>query len=156
AMAPLPPVPVEEVLGWREGQMALPAGLGCLRLLDRVGARQDPAACWPSGLEVRFGARGLSCRLADQPHQRRLKHLFQEAAIPSWLRPYVPCLFDGTHLVAVGDLWRCTPLTQACGIRIAWEGGIRDHPGFRQAADQPPGHRGPEACPGAAARPKQP
>ena len=156
AMAPLPPVPGEEVLGWREGQLALPAGLGCLRLLDRVGARQDPAACWPSGLEVRFGARGLSCRLADQPHQRRLKHLFQEAAIPSWLRPYVPCLFDGAHLVAVGDLWRCTPLTADGGIRLHWEGGIRDHPGFQEAGGQPPGHRGPEACLGAVARPKQP
>jgi tRNA(Ile)-lysidine synthase len=154
AMTPLPPVPGAVVLEWRAGELPLPAGLGCLRLLDRVGARQDPVACWPSGLEVRFGARGLRCRRADQPHQRRLKHLFQEAAIPSWLRPYVPCLFDGAHLVAVGDLWRCILPTADDGIRLHWEGGIRDHPGFWQAAGQPPGHRDPELCPGAAARSK--
>ena len=147
AMAPLPPVPGAGVLEWLGGELTLPAGLGCLRLLDRLGARLDPTACWPAGLEVRFGARGLVCRPGDQPHQRRLKHLFQEAAIPPWLRPYVPCLFDGAQLVAVGDLWRCTLPTPDDGIRLHWEGGIRDHPGFPQAADQPPGHRGPEACP---------
>lgn len=112
--------------------------------MNRAGARLDPGVYWPSGLEVRFGLEGLSCRPEGHSHQRRLKLLFQETAVPPWLRPYVPCLFDRAHLVAVGDLWRCSPLTDADGIRIHWEGGIRDHSGFQAVGVNPPGHRGPE------------
>ncbi len=146
AMAPLPPVPGEQVLEWQEGQLVLPTGLGRLRLTNPAGARLDPAVYWPSGLEVRFGVEGLSCRPEGHPHQRRLKHLFQETAIPPWLRPYVPCLFDRAHLAAVGDLWRCAPLTGADGLRIHWEAGIRDHPGFQESCGHPFGRRGPEGC----------
>ncbi len=140
AMAPLPPAPREGVLGWREGELVLPTGLGGLLLLDQEGAGLDPAGYWSSGLQVRFGVEGLHCRPLGQPHRRKLKQLFQEAAIPPWLRPYVPCLFNGPHLVAVGDLWRCAQGTEAEGLRIHWKGGIRDHPGFQVAGGHLPGH----------------
>jgi tRNA(Ile)-lysidine synthase len=129
-MAPLPPVPGFLVLAWRRGELALPAGLGRLRLLAGGGEVLDPDACWPSGLEARFGAAAPSCRPVGRPHHRRLKHLFQEAGIPPWLRGYVPCLFDGVQLVSVGGLWHCTRTGEAAGPLIHWAGGIRDHPGL--------------------------
>lgn len=118
---------------WRRGDLLLPAGLGRLRLIGKEGGSgQDPEARWPGGLEVRFTGEGLSCRPHSQGHRRRLKHLFQEAGIPPWLRPYVPRLFAEGQLIAVGDRWRCTPATTAPveDWILVWQGGIRDHPGF--------------------------
>ncbi len=127
------PVAAALTLRWRRGDLLLPAGLGRLRLIGKEGgAGQDPEARWPGGLEVRFTGEGLSCRPHGQGHHRRLKHLFQEAGIPPWLRPYVPRLFAEGQLIAVGDLWRCTSDT-AAPVKdwvLVWQGGIRDHPGF--------------------------
>jgi tRNA(Ile)-lysidine synthase len=145
AMAPLPPIPGAQVLAWRQGELELPGGLGCLRLMNQAGEGRDPEACWPSGLEIRFGVAGLSCRPTGQPHHRRLKHLFQEAAIPPWLRPYVPCSFNGVQLVAVGDMWLCTQPTATDSACIRWEGGIRDHPGLAKISSPgvfPPSSQG--------------
>ena len=92
----------------------------------------NPEDRWPGGLEVRFTGEGLSCRPGVQGHHRRLKHLFQEAGIPPWLRPYVPRLFADGQLIAVGDFWRCI-LDTAATVEdwvLVWQGGIRDHPGF--------------------------
>ena len=127
------PVATALTLRWRRGDLLLPAGLGRLRLIGKEeGAEQDPEARWPGGLEVRFTGEGLSCRPCGQGHHRRLKHLFQEAGIPPWLRPYVPRLFADGQLIAVGDRWRCVPDTDAPveDWVLVWQGGIRDHPGF--------------------------
>ena len=127
------PVTLACSLRWRRGDLLLPAGLGQLRLVGRDGgAGQDPETRWPGGLEVRFTGEALSCRPGVQGHHRRLKHLFQEAGIPPWLRPYVPRLFADGQLIAVGDFWRCM-LDTAAAVEdwvLVWQGGIRDHPGF--------------------------
>jgi tRNA(Ile)-lysidine synthase len=132
-LASLEPIATALTLKWRRGDLLLPAGLGRLRLIGQEGGvGQDPETRWPGGLEVRFTGEGLSCRPLGQGHHRRLKHLFQEAGIPPWLRPYVPRLFAGDRLIAVGDRWRCTADTAAPGEDwlLLWQGGIRDHPGF--------------------------
>jgi tRNA(Ile)-lysidine synthase len=133
-LASLEPIATALTLRWRRGDLLLPPGLGKLRLIGKErGVGQDPEARWPGGLEVRFTGEGLRCRPLGQGHHRRLKHLFQEAGIPPWLRPYVPRLFAGGRLIAVGDRWRCTPDTAAPveDWLLVWQGGIRDHPGFR-------------------------
>ena len=132
-IASLEPIATALTLKWRRGDLLLPAGLGRLRLIGQEGGvGQDPETRWPGGLEVRFTGEGLSCRPLGQGHHRRLKHLFQEAGIPPWLRPYVPRLFADGRLIAVGDRWRCTADTAAPGEDwlLLWQGGIRDHPGF--------------------------
>lgn len=130
------PLAIALTLRWRRGDLLLPAGLGQLRLVgEREGGlleMMNPEDCWPGGLEVRFTGEGLICRPGVQGHHRRLKHLFQEAGIPPWLRPYVPRLFAGGQLIAVGDFWRCI-LDTAAAVEdwvLVWQGGIRDHPGF--------------------------
>lgn len=144
-MAPLPAQPASVRLGWRRGELALSPGLGRLRLLSaRTGWEQDPETRWPGGLEVGFAGEGQHCQPWGQAHHRRLKHLFQEAGIPPWLRPLVPRLYAEGRLVAVGDLWRCNLAEKGAAgegtaegpdWRISWQGGIREHPGFSQ-----PGH----------------
>jgi len=130
AMTPLPPRPPSGPRTWRAGVLELPFGLGRLELRDDSGRRLDPEHLRHDRLQVGFGMPGLTCRPAAGGHRRRLKKLFQEAGVPSWLRPYVPLLFNRYGLVAVGDLWMCEDAPARCGLEIRWAGGIRSHPGF--------------------------
>jgi len=140
-MPPLPAQPAPASLIWRQGELALPPGLGRLCLVTAgTGGQQDPETRWSGGLKIRFAGEGLSCRPPGQAHHRRLKQLFQEAGIPPWLRSFVPRLFAAGQLVALGDLWRCafvpagTQGGEGAGEgqdwRLRWQGGIREHPGF--------------------------
>jgi tRNA(Ile)-lysidine synthase len=83
------------------GELALPAGLGVLRLTSSARTpRLSPALC------VRFRRGGESLRLAGGAHTRELRTLLQEKGIPPWQRARLPLLFDGTGaLIAVADLW---------------------------------------------------
>ena len=103
ALRPLPPVPGTEVLIWDGPVLALPFGLGSLtRTAAGGGAGRLPT------LRVRFGVPELSCRPPGGGCGRALKKLFQESGIPSWLRPYVPLVFDGDTLTAIAGLCACT------------------------------------------------
>ncbi len=97
--------------------------------------RRDPAGGWHydayedgellidcGGLEVRFGVLGLGCRQWKDGRRRSLKKLFQEAAVPPWVRPYVPLLFAHGKLVAVADLCTCfadTPVAAPVAAPVA-------------------------------------
>ncbi len=106
-LPPLPPRPTD--LDWPAGarELALPPGLGRLRL------RRPP----PGPLRVRFGVEGLRCRPQGRPHRRRLKQIFQEAGIPAWLRPYLPLVFAGETLLSLASITACDP-----GLRLEWRG----------------------------------
>ena len=132
AMPPLPPRPRTTTFAWEQGALELPKGLGRLYLTNDAGAMLDPDAIRSHGLEVRFAVVGFSCRPGLRARNRRLKHLFQEACIPPWLRPYVPYLFADEQLVAVGDLWRCAHASAKTDppYRVHWEEGVRTHAGF--------------------------
>lgn len=107
AMEPLPPAPGPEPLPWKTAVLSLPDGLGRLEILAEDGSALDPTDIAADGLEVRFGVAGLFCREGRAGHRRSLKKLFQEAAVPPWLRPYVPLIFARGDLVAVGDIQLC-------------------------------------------------
>lgn len=107
AMVPLPPLPGLEPIRWERGALVLPSELGSLQMLATDGKRLDPADLFPEGLDVRFAVQGLVCRSRPGGHRRSLRKLYQDAGVPPWLRPYVPLLFSGGSLVAVGDLWIC-------------------------------------------------
>jgi tRNA(Ile)-lysidine synthase len=132
AMAPMPDPPEDLTLFWMRGTLQLPPGLGRLRVSGDAVGDLDPSALFPAGLKVSFGCEGLRCRPASRARHRKLKQLFQEAGVPPWLRPYVPYLFSGGQLIAVGDLWRCVEARPGAQPlwRISWEGGVRDHSGF--------------------------
>ncbi len=117
ALVPLPRSPVGLELDWRGPELDLPPGLGRLALVDAAGHPISPQAIDPAGLRVRFGVPGLNCRPAGGVHHRPLKHLYQEAGIPPWLRPYQPLVFAGERLFAVADLWVCEANFP---VRLAW------------------------------------
>jgi tRNA(Ile)-lysidine synthase len=125
ALEPLPPPPTDLSLSWDGGVLVLPQPLGTLRRVPTgqgsEGVRGGDGA---PRLRVRFGIPGQRCRTRPQGHRRALKKLFQEAAIPPWLRPYVPLVFAGDRLVAVAGVCACAGEPnadhQGCGVR--WEG----------------------------------
>jgi tRNA(Ile)-lysidine synthase len=82
---------------WREGmQLGLGPDLGALVL------RGDHADI-PAGWQVRARQPGDRIRLQPQGASQKLKHFFQAASIPPWLRPGVPVLDWNGEPVALGD-----------------------------------------------------
>jgi tRNA(Ile)-lysidine synthase len=110
ALAPLPPKPSGDPIPW-EGlaPLPLPHGLGRLEL--------DTGASGPRGLQVCFRQPGLRCRVGDGP-SRALKQVFQQAAIPGWLRTYVPLVLVDGQLGAVAGVAICDG--RLAGLR--WSG----------------------------------
>ncbi len=60
--------------------------------------------CQGKRLEIRFRRGGERARLAGQAHTRSLKQLFQEAAIPPWVRDRTPLIYIDDELAAVAGL----------------------------------------------------
>ncbi|MGH8457609.1 MAG: tRNA lysidine(34) synthetase TilS, partial [Stenotrophobium sp.] len=117
AMTPLPPPPAGVELQWN--------GLGALRLPPGCGSLVFGAAsALPFLLAVRFAQGGERIKPAGSAHTRSLKNLFQEAAVPPWIRVRTPLLYRGHELLAVGDFW-CTAAWQALcaqsGFRQCWQ-----------------------------------
>lgn len=107
ALAPLPEPPRGDLV-WSQGEtLDLPGGLGRLRL----------QAAPPGPLRVRFMQPGLSCSALGRP-RRPLAKLFQEAGVPSWLRPLVPRVLDTEgRLLLVPGLCGCALPEEA----VRWE-----------------------------------
>jgi tRNA(Ile)-lysidine synthase len=98
-MAPLPERPTM-TLPWTGRQpLALPVPLGYITCYDSM---MDTTA-----FNVRFAVSGSRCRAHRGAPSRSLKYLFQQAAIPPWVRPYVPLIFNSTQLVAIAGLQSC-------------------------------------------------
>lgn len=110
ALEPLPPVPTEDLRWDGLGGLELPSRLGRLEIAGVLSAPSGSGAAG-AGLDlpmrVSFDRAALRCRRCGQP-SRRLKHLFQGAGVPPWLRPYVPLLLDADgELLAVAGVARC-------------------------------------------------
>lgn len=56
-------------------------------------------------LRVIFNPEGLSAHPVGRGHSRKLKKLFQEYQVPSWLRRRTPILMDGERVIAVLGLF---------------------------------------------------
>lgn len=126
ALAPLPPCPEGELRWDGRKPLQLPLGLGTLSFeVDDAGRAvlsqaQPMTLCF--GSPGVFGSPGLRCRRLNRP-SRSLKHLFQQAGIPSWLRPYVPLLLDAQgELLAVAGVAGCGLVHPQQGQRLRWEG----------------------------------
>ena len=104
AIPPLPPKPAAGSLHWLGPRLELPCGFGLLERADESVAREQSS---DTAYEVRFGATSVTCRAGAAGHRRTLKELFQNQGVPSWLRPYVPLVFDGDRLVAVAGVSTC-------------------------------------------------
>ena len=136
AMALLPPVPGRKSIQWQKGTLSLPSGLGRLELIASEGQLRDPRDFFRNGLSVRFGVEGLSCRRRAGGPNRLLRKLYQEAAVPPWMRNFIPLLFAEGSLIAVGDIWICHTVGTELenGFSIGW---TADLPALRPLV--PPG-----------------
>ena len=61
-----------------------------------------------SGFVLKFDKAGLRCKPVDRAHSQTIKKLFQEYSVPPWLRPFVPLVYVGDSLIAVGGCWACS------------------------------------------------
>jgi tRNA(Ile)-lysidine synthase len=66
-----------------------------------VGARGD--------LSVRFRRGGERCKPVGRAHTYTLKHLYQAAGVPPWIRDRTPLIYIGERLAAVPGLCVCEP-----------------------------------------------
>ncbi|HEV7775726.1 MAG TPA: tRNA lysidine(34) synthetase TilS [Luteibacter sp.] len=113
AMPPEPEVDTLWEQTWQGEPLALP-GRGSLRL---DGGRLA------APLTVRLRRGGEHLRPRGDRHTRELRDLFQQAAMPPWLRPRCPLIYEGNDLVAVADRWvseRGETLFTEAGGRPQW------------------------------------
>jgi tRNA(Ile)-lysidine synthase len=91
----------------------LPDGLGELHLnsarSDNISNKRDvqnfSLSNKSEALRVIFNPEGLSAHPIGRGHSRKLKKLFQEYRVPSWLRRRTPILMDGDRVIAVMGLF---------------------------------------------------
>ncbi len=83
----------------------LPDHLGVLNIRQAQAGNLSLAALNKAELRVVFNPQGLSAHPSDRGHSRKLKKLFQEYDVPSWLRRRTPIILCGEYVVAVGDLF---------------------------------------------------
>lgn len=93
--------------------LTLPDGLGKLHLnsalSDSVSNKRDvqnfSLSNTSEALRVIFNPEGLLAHPVGRGHSRKLKKLFQEYQVPSWLRRRTPILMDGDRVIAVLGLF---------------------------------------------------
>lgn len=85
--------------------LLLPEQLGELTLSTNSEQATIAMPPHPELLRVTFNPEGLSAHPTTRNHSRKLKKLFQEYNVPSWLRRQIPILMYQDQVVAVGDLF---------------------------------------------------
>ncbi len=87
-----------------EQRLPLPDKLGSLQIKRSAeGSFSLPA--YDDNLWVSFNPEGLSACPVGRAGSRKLKKLFQEYGVPSWLRRRIPILMYQNQVVAVGNLF---------------------------------------------------
>jgi tRNA(Ile)-lysidine synthase len=109
-------------LSWEGASpFALPSGLGTLRLVPGGPLRRELLA---GRIEVRFRTAGQHCAPAGRAGHHDLKHLFQEAGVPPWLRDRIPLIVVDGELAAIADRWVCGAWARdgtGSGLSIVWD-----------------------------------
>ncbi|UFN68906.1 tRNA lysidine(34) synthetase TilS [Vibrio alginolyticus] len=85
--------------------LSLPEQLGELTLTTSSSNATIALPSQPELLRVTFNPEGLSAHPTTRSHSRKLKKLFQEYNVPSWLRRQIPILMYQDRVVAVADLF---------------------------------------------------
>ncbi|MDF5346471.1 tRNA lysidine(34) synthetase TilS, partial [Vibrio parahaemolyticus] len=88
-----------------DATLSLPERLGELILTTSSSNATIALPSQPELLRVTFNPEGLSAHPTTRNHSRKLKKLFQEYNVPSWLRRQIPILMCQDRVVAVADLF---------------------------------------------------
>ncbi|MCW8825103.1 MAG: tRNA lysidine(34) synthetase TilS [Gammaproteobacteria bacterium] len=92
-------------LNWDlQNELALPEGLGLLKHERRAGAGIRIELLNEYKVSVRWREGGERIRPQGRVEHHTLKNLFQEAAVPPWLRERYPLIYLGEQLVAIPNL----------------------------------------------------
>ena len=93
-------------------------GLGSLSLeKSDIGIKRSIAK---EGFNVTFRAGGEKIKPLGSGYSRKVKKLFQEAAVVPWMRENIPLLFYEGNLVAVADMWLDKSYAADNGYIIRW------------------------------------
>jgi tRNA(Ile)-lysidine synthase len=115
-MRRLPPPPGDLALEWDgRADLRLPPGCGTLQAVKPATAELP--------LRVVFARGGERLKPAGSRYTRTLRNLFQEEAVPPWVRERLPLLQLDGELAAVADRWETAALKRArarTGCRYAW------------------------------------
>lgn len=88
-----------------EKTCVLPDELGEMVVVPVSQGSLSQQALAQGRLSITFNPEGLKAHPVERGHSRKLKKLFQEYGVPSWLRRRTPILLCGDKVVAVGDLF---------------------------------------------------
>ena len=101
---PLPAHSERQIIEW---SLSTPCALtlGELIATKQTGIGIKASLCSGDTVEVRFRVGGESIKPSGRGHHHELKKLFQESAIPPWLRDYVPLIYIQGKLAAVADYY---------------------------------------------------
>ncbi len=99
----------QDVSGWTSDinfcqPLRLPDNLGTLEIVKSTKGLLHLPDC-SDDLWISFNPEGLSACPVGRVGSRKLKKLFQEYGVPSWLRRRIPILMYQNHVVAVGNLF---------------------------------------------------
>jgi tRNA(Ile)-lysidine synthase len=124
-MARLPPPPKGLTLEWDgRADLPLPPGCGVLKVLKPAKAELP--------LRVAFAKGGERLKPAGARFTRTLRNLFQEEAIPPWVRERMPLVELEGALAAVAERWEVPALKKlraASGCRYRWQHALPGDPG---------------------------
>lgn len=100
----------QDLSGWQQSitlnmPVSLPDELGELSLCSSSSGNLSQTLLQDVPLRITFDPQGLSARPVERNHSRKLKKLFQEYGVPSWLRRRLPIVMSGEQVVAVADLF---------------------------------------------------
>ncbi|HCM1319748.1 TPA: tRNA lysidine(34) synthetase TilS [Vibrio parahaemolyticus] len=102
--------PHADVTSWQghiqiDEPLILPESLGTLTLSTGSHQPNISLPSHPELLRVTFNPEGLAAHPTTRSRSRKLKKLFQEYNVPSWLRRQIPILMYKDQVVAVADLF---------------------------------------------------
>lgn len=106
-MPRLPPPPKGTVLEWSgRNDLELPPGCGVLHVLKPAKSEMPLRVVFPKG--------GERLKPAGSRYTRTLRNLFQEEAIPSWVRERMPLIELDGEPAAVGSRWQSAAFISQC------------------------------------------
>lgn len=97
ARAVRPPIDPHWQAGWQGEPLVLPDG-------GRLVLEPERRLAEPLSVRLRHG--GERIKPAGDRHTRELRDLFQQIALPPWLRASCPLLYADGELIAVADRWQ--------------------------------------------------
>lgn len=122
-------MPVRKISDWHaplsaNHELELPDDIGFIHLAAHSEGEVNLTDAQLTQLSVIFNPEGLTAHPVGRGHSRKLKKLFQEYAIPSWLRRRTPIIMCEGEVVAVMGLFVCKDFIGK-GYKLDWRAKAR-------------------------------